>query len=160
MKITEIISLYIMGILSFISTVVEGKNEMGSYETNRDEGIDITVQVNNIDRTKPGNILVMLYAKDGFPKDHDKALKIETIPAVVDQMSISFSSVPGEFAIKILHDEDENGQVTKNWTGIFPAEGLGFSNGAKITYRAPRFNEAKLNLSQVFSPLTIDLIYP
>jgi len=155
MKVTVISKLFLMGVLSFMNTVVEAKNEI-----DKDEGIDITIQVNNINRAKPGNILVMLYGREGFPKDHAKALKIKVIPAVDEQVSVSFLSVPAEFAIKVLHDEDENGQVTKNWTGIIPAEGLGFSNGAKLTYRAPSFNKAKLNLSHVFSPITIDLIYP
>ena len=155
MKIAAITNITIFGVLNLMSTIVNANNDIEGYQ-----GIDITVQVNNIDRTKAGNILVMLYAEAGFPKDHAKALQIEVMPAVVDQMSVSFSSVPAEFAIKVLHDEDQNGEVTKNWTGIIPAEGLGFSNGAKLSFRAPRFKAAKLNLSHVFSPLTIDLIYP
>jgi len=155
MKITQLkvqVNVLLIGVLSLMATIVNAKNEL--------ESLDITVQVNNINSTKPGNILVMLYAKDGFPKDHGKALQIEVIPAVVKQMSVSFSSVPAEFAIKILHDEDKNGEVTKNWTGIIPAEGLGFSNGAVLRFGPPSFNKAKLTLSKVFSPLSIDIIYP
>ncbi len=155
MAIRVISNYFLIGVLSVMSTATQSKKVFDDFE-----GLDITVHVKNIDRTRPGNILIMLYEYEGFPKDHAKALQITVMPAVVDQMSINFSSVPKEFAIKVLHDEDNSGQVTKNWTGIIPAEGLGFSNGAKLSFRAPRFDEAKLNLSHVFSPLTIDIIYP
>ena len=151
---------FLFGVLSLMSTSIDAKNEVINETKNDLDTVDIIVQVNNIDRSKPGNILVMLYGRDGFPKDHAKALHIKAMPAAAEQMTIGFSAVPAEFAIKILHDEDENGLVTKNWTGIIPAEGLGFSNGAKLSYRAPRFSEAKLTLANVLTPLTINIIYP
>ncbi len=146
--------LLISGVLSLMSTTANAKNslEIGTA--------DIKVQVKSIDRTKAGNILVMLYGRDGFPKDHAKALQIKVMAAVVDQMTVNFSAVPSEFAIKILHDEDDDGKVTKNWTGIFPAEGLGFSNGAKLSLGPPNFDKAKVKLSSTFSPLIINIIYP
>ena len=121
---------------------------------------EILVQIENINTAKPGNILVMLFAREGFPKDHAKALAIQTLPAVVDNMRVEFSAVPAEFAIKVLHDEDETGKVTKNWTRIIPAEGLGFSQGARLRFRPPSFASAKVKLSDTDSPITIRIIYP
>ena len=121
---------------------------------------DIIVHIENIDKEKPGNIMVMLYGYDGFPKDHAKAISVEVLPADIDKMTIKFSSVPEEFAIKVLHDEDETGEVTKNWTGIIPAEGLGFSNGAKLSFGPPKFDRAKVKLADIKSPITIKIIYP
>ena len=83
-----------------------------------------------------------------------------SLAAVADQISIEFSAVPDEFAIKVLHDEDETGKVTKNWTRIIPAEGLGFSQGAKLRFRPPSFARAKVKLSDTSSPITIRMIYP
>ncbi|WP_057833069.1 DUF2141 domain-containing protein [Colwellia sp. TT2012] len=121
---------------------------------------DIVVYIDNIATEKPGNIMVMLYGYDGFPKDHAKAISVEVRLAVIDKMTITFSSVPAEFAIKVLHDEDETGQVTKNWTGIIPAEGLGFSNGAKLSFGPPNFDRAKVKLADINSPISIKIIYP
>jgi len=120
----------------------------------------IMVQVENIQTEKPGNILVMLFGREGFPKDHAKALTIQVLPATVDQMKIEFSAVPAEFAIKVLHDEDETGKVTKNWTRIIPAEGLGFSRGAKLRFKPPSFANAKVKLADTINPITIKMIYP
>ncbi len=121
---------------------------------------EVVVHIENIDVAKPGNIMVMLFDKGGFPKDHAKATAIEVIPAVVNKMIVKFSSVPAEFAIKVLHDEDEDGQVTKNWTGIIPAEGLGFSNGAKLGFGPPSFSRAKVKFADVTTFISIEIIYP
>ena len=40
---------------------------------------EIMVQIENINREKPGNILVMLFGQEGFPKDHSKALAIQVL---------------------------------------------------------------------------------
>lgn len=121
---------------------------------------EILVQVENVETKKAGNILVMLFEKDGFPKDHSKAIATKIIPVTTQSMQTKFDSVPDEFAIKVLHDEDESGAVTKNWTGFIPSEGLGFSNGAKLNFGPPSFKKAKLNLSTISSPLKIKVIYP
>jgi len=139
-------SFIIFGVLSVMSKTVVAK--------------DIVIHVENIDIRLPGHIMVMLYERDGFPKNHAKAIAINVIPVTNEKVITRFTSVPAEFAIKILHDEDETGQVTKNWTGIMPAEGLGFSNGARIRFGPPKFKNAKLNLEDSHNPITIMMIYP
>lgn len=140
------ISLIFIGVLSVMSKQVYA--------------VDVVVHVENIDLSKAGNIIVMLYGKEGFPKDHAKAIKVNVIPATRKKIMVNFISVPTEFAIKVLHDEDETGEVTKNWTGFIPAEGLGFSNNAKLSFGPPNFNRAKVELEDTNSQITINIIYP
>lgn len=121
---------------------------------------DINVRINHIDTTKPGKIMVMLFSKDGFPKKHEMAISTHQLPPISESLTVAFSEVPPEFAIKVLHDEDETGQVTKNWTGILPAEGLGFSNGAKLNFGPPSFSRAKVKAIDVTESLIINVIYP
>ena len=122
--------------------------------------VDVVIHVENIDISRPGNIMVMLYGKEGFPKDHAKAINVSVLPAIREKIMVKFSSVPTEFAIKVLHDEDETGEVTKNWTGFIPAEGLGFSNEAKMSFGPPNFSQAKITLEETNGPMTINMIYP
>ena len=120
----------------------------------------IKVNVNNIDMTKGGQILVMIFQKDGFPKNHSKAVYIQSKPIKSKVITFECLVKHKEYAVKVLHDEDNNGQVTKNWTGIIPAEGLGFSNNAKISFTGPpSFKKAKLLLSENISPV-ITMKYP
>lgn len=120
----------------------------------------IKVQVSNIDITKSGNILVMLYSEKGFPKVHQQALAVQVLPTNKQQLIVNFTSVPETFAIKVLHDEDKSGEVSKNWTGFIPSEGLGFSNDAKLFLGPPSFNDAKLSLITISQPIKISVIYP
>lgn len=150
-------TLFSSGVLSLMTLI---NTDIYARELADNEPVDIIVTVSKIDQSKPGNILIMLYGQDGFPKDHAKATQIKVMKAVTESVTVGFSSVPAEFAIKILHDEDLSGQVSKNWTGIIPAEGLGFSNGAKLSFGPPSFEVAKLTLKNTIKPLNIDVIYP
>ena len=62
----------------------------------------------------------------------------------VDQVNpaISFSlSSPGEYAFSVLHDADNNNELTRNWFG-FPKEGFGFSNNPILRTGPPQFHHA------------------
>lgn len=120
----------------------------------------INVEISNINTNKPGNILIMLFGKDGFPIEHQKALDIKIKPALTNSINVSFDNVNPIFAIKVLHDEDENGQVTKNWLGLIPTEGMGFSNGAKLNFGPPSFKDAKLIRQEVDPIINLPIIYP
>lgn len=120
----------------------------------------INVEISNINTNKPGNILIMLFGKDGFPIEHQKALDIKIKPALTSSINVSFDNVNPIFAIKVLHDEDENGQVTKNWLGLIPTEGMGFSNGAKLNFGPPSFKDAKLIMQEVDPVINLPIIYP
>ena len=123
---------------------------------------DITVTVEAIDTTRPGQIMAMLFAEDGFPKDHAKALSTQTQNVVLGAktMRFRFTVENDNFAIKILHDEDITGEVSKNWTGIIPSEGLGFSNGARLRFGPPSYKDAVLKTDEVGDAITISIIYP
>ncbi|WP_141685257.1 DUF2141 domain-containing protein [Pseudoalteromonas luteoviolacea] len=121
----------------------------------------IEVKVNGIDTSRKGQIMVMLFGKDGFPINHEKALKTIYLAPNQATHNVRLSVPISEFAIKVLHDEDNSRKTTKNWTGIVPAEGLGFSNGVTISWRgAPKFKDAKLTLSGLSNPVQITLRYP
>ncbi|WP_083539374.1 DUF2141 domain-containing protein [Enterovibrio coralii] len=120
----------------------------------------VTIAVKGIDVSRPGKVLVMLFAEEGFPKQHDKALRIISLNTTKTEQVVTFDETPQVFAVKVLHDEDEDGRVTKNWTGIWPKEGLGFSNGARITFKAPSFASARLDRNSVASPIVITVRYP
>jgi uncharacterized protein (DUF2141 family) len=54
-----------------------------------------------------------------------------------------FKGVPfGEYAVRIFHDANENGQLDANLFGI-PTEAYGFSNNARRKFGAPSFEESK-----------------
>ncbi|MEX0299297.1 MAG: DUF2141 domain-containing protein, partial [Kordiimonas sp.] len=121
----------------------------------------IAIQVTEIDVTRGGNLIVFIFGKDGFPKKHNKALSLQTAPVNTREMTFHFDVNEDEVAVKILHDENQDGKVTKNWTGIFPKEGLGFSNNRKIGFTGPpSFNKARVTSEQFSQLAPIKIRYP
>jgi len=118
----------------------------------------LNLHIKNIETDRGGQLIIFVFLEKGFPVEHDKAIRQKTIITKDTNIGITIE-VPASsgFAIKVLHDEDMNNILTKNWTGIIPAEGLGFSNGARLNFGPPEFSEARINYSN--KPHTIEMFY-
>ncbi|GLX77738.1 hypothetical protein tinsulaeT_10780 [Thalassotalea insulae] len=117
------------------------------------------VIISNIDTTRGGDIVILIYQKDGFPKDHAKALKRYKIVPKNKTQTLQINIPKGAFAIKVHHDQLKLNKVRKNWTRILPADGLGFSAGAKIRFGPPSFNAAKIQQPKN-GKIKITMVYP
>ncbi|WP_286235837.1 DUF2141 domain-containing protein [Thalassotalea sediminis] len=121
----------------------------------------VTIEVNNIDISKKGNVIVMIFGESGFPKDHQQTLAKQTQRVQRTKQTFTFTISAKEFAVKVLHDENQDGKVTKNWTGIYPKDGLGFTNKQRVGLTGPpSFQKSRILLSEVDSNLAIDIVYP
>src|SRR5215470_16798365 len=121
----------------------------------------LTVRVTGARNTK-GKIGVTLFQNaQGFPDDTSKAIRQQAVDIDPNTMSaqVVFNDLPlGTFAISVLHDENDNGKMDKNFVGM-PREGYGASNNPKKKRRAPTFDEAKFSLNSVEQSIEITLIY-
>ena len=130
-------------------------------QTNLSLANEIPITVNNIDVERGGYIVVFIFSKNGFPTKHDSAILTQTKPVEKEVMSFSFTLDMDEVAVKVLHDEDEDGNVTKNWTGIYPKEGLGFSNDQQIGLTGPpNYEDSKQHRDDFKNGLNISISYP
>ncbi|MCR4298458.1 MAG: DUF2141 domain-containing protein [Gallionella sp.] len=122
----------------------------------------ITVDISGINVERGGNLVVLVFSREGFPIKHEKALATRTQAVSGERMTFTFDAfLHDELAFKVLHDEDSNHKVTKNWTGIWPREGLGFSNGAAMsTGGPPDFNAAQLSRGEAINGVKMRVIYP
>jgi len=74
-----------------------------------------------------------------------------------DTVTLRFTDLkPGQYAVSVMHDENENGQLDSNIVGI-PKEGYGFSNNPRVM-RKPTFDEAKFELGASDLTIKIDLL--
>ena len=115
-------------------------NSLTSFSpiTNQNLKVTITKLHNN-----NGVVLVSLF-KDGigFPDKPEKAVGKEKAYIVDKNATIIFKSVPpGNCAIAILHDENNNQRMDKNGLGI-PKEGYGFSKNASAPFGPPSNRKA------------------
>lgn len=125
---------------------------------------NISVDISGIDVRRGGNLIVLVFAREGFPVKHEQALLNKTAPVSRERMDFTFHAPlasHAELAFKVLHDQDANNKVSKNWTGIWPAEGLGFSNGARLRAAGPPgFDDAKLSREQIMRGVRMHITYP
>jgi uncharacterized protein (DUF2141 family) len=101
--------------------------------------LEVTVQ--NI-KEKKGTIRVGLFTNE---KDFlKKATEGKVVKASGEEIIVSFNNLkPGIYAVSVIHDENENGELDSNFMGI-PKEGFGFGNNAMGSFGPPSFDEAKV----------------
>ncbi len=66
---------------------------------------------------------------------------------------------PGEYAIKLFHDEDNSGVLKKGFGGR-PKEGVGFSNNPQLGNRLPSYESVKFNFQRGKMMMIIRMINP
>ena len=84
-----------------------------------------------------------------FNNENDFLKKVFTgkiAKADADEVTVVFENLkPGEYAVSLIHDENENGELDSNMFGI-PKEGFAFGNNAMGTFGPPSFEKAKVVL--------------
>ena len=63
-----------------------------------------------------------------------------------DSVTVVFENLkPGEYAVSVFHDQNNNGKMDTNAVGI-PKEGFAFGNNATGLFGPPSFDNAKVIL--------------
>ncbi|WP_342742803.1 DUF2141 domain-containing protein [Erythrobacter tepidarius] len=96
---------------------------------------------------------------DIFPKCvKDPAAHRAVVPAA-ERVVIRFTGVkPGDYAVALLHDENDNGKADRAM-GMMPKEGYGFSRDAPVKMAPPRFKDAVFRQGEGATRLTIKMRY-
>ena len=102
-----------------------------------------------------GQIMVSINeGSDGWPESNfleQRFIPLFTAP----NFTIIFKDLPyGNYALGLLHDKDNNGEMTKNFLGM-PKEGFAFSRDYKVVFRAPKYEEANFELNTPKKTITI-----
>ena len=126
MKKLNISSLLIIGLLSASNLGAQGKLE---------------VTIKNIKELK-GTIRVTLFNNENdFLK---QSFERKVVKASANETSVVFDKLmPGEYAVSVIHDLNENNELDKGFMGI-PQEPYGFSNDARGKFGPPSYAESKL----------------
>src|SRR4051812_39824985 len=99
----------------------------------------LEITVKNIKNEK-GNVRVGIFKdKDTFLKE---AIYGKVVKARKNELMVVFDNLPaGKYAVSVIHDENENGELDSNMIGM-PKEGFGFTNDAMGTFGPPSFEKA------------------
>lgn len=89
-------------------------------------------------------------SSDGWPEDLAKAYRHGDFPIRDGKSTLTFSMAPGKYGIVVIHDENINHKMDRNFLGL-PKEGYGFANNPHVGLTAPSIRQASV---QVTCPLT------
>jgi uncharacterized protein (DUF2141 family) len=120
----------------------------------------LTVKVGNID-SEVGEINVAIYDnKDDWLGDGTVARgSIGAAEQAADGVvTLQFELEPGDYAVSVHHDDNDNGKMDTNFIGI-PKEPTGLSNGAVPKFGPPKYKDAVFPLGPEDLEIRIDLLY-
>jgi len=119
----------------------------------------IVITVSQI-KNDSGLLRISLFdSKDGFPNKFKQALKFINRDSESPETKITFPDIPfGEYAIAILHDENNNEKMDTNFLRM-PKEGYGVSNNVRGSFGPPKFEDAKFLVEQDSVFLSIEMSY-
>jgi uncharacterized protein (DUF2141 family) len=131
----------------------------GSSMADTPRGASLRIVVSGV-RNTSGLLRVSLFrSADGYPEDSTKAVRTLSVPVSDQANELHLASVPpGTWALAVLHDENRNGKLDKNFVGI-PTEGVGASNGAASRLGPPKFEDARFLVGESDLRLGIQLVY-
>jgi uncharacterized protein (DUF2141 family) len=116
----------------------------------------IEITVKNIKAIK-GSIRVGLFNSEStFLKD---AIDGKIVKVSASEVTVVFENLkPGEYAVSVIHDENDNGELDSNVVGI-PKEGFAFGNNAVGMFGPPDFAKAKVTVDGQVIKQVINLNY-
>ncbi|MFU7527016.1 DUF2141 domain-containing protein [Qipengyuania sp. ASV99] len=119
----------------------------------------VTITVTDL-RSSEGVVRAcMTTVKSIFPRCVRDPNSHRTVVPAGRTVTIRFDNVePGEYAIALLHDENNNGKADRV-LGMAPREGYGFSRDAPVRMAPPDWNDAVLTIGAASQRLTIQMRY-
>lgn len=119
------------------------------------QNADVTVTLTGVE-ARGGHILASLAGPNTFMRGQPE--HSARTDAAAGTVTLIFNDVPpGEWALMVMHDEDDDGQFDMN--GYMPAEGYAFSNSDGPLMGMPSFDEFKVTVSGD-ATITAPMIYP
>lgn len=118
----------------------------------------LTIHVDGF-RNQKGHLGVTIFTSpDGWPEHNDKAFLHDAFPIDGNHATAKLELPQGRYAIAVLHDENSNHKLDRNFVGI-PKEGFGFSNNPAVHLSAPSFDAAATQITCPATELLVHLIY-
>ncbi len=115
---------------------------------------DLEITISRIDSAE-GHLMVQVLTEAAF-KGKASASESARLAAQTGTVSLNVESLaPGEYAVRVMHDENDNGELDTNLIGI-PREPWGFSNNAVGSFGPPGWKDVRFTLDGSHS-ITIDL---
>ena len=105
----------------------------------------VLLEVSSFKNTR-GILNCRLFTKASDVPDGEGILTVRT-PIAGANTACTFPNVePGTYAVAVVHDENSNGKLDKNFVGV-PSEGYGVSNNKTYALSAPKWDESVFTIA-------------
>lgn len=105
----------------------------------------VVLEVSSFKNTR-GTLNCRLFTKASDFPDGEGILTVRT-PIAGANTTCTFPNVePGTYAVAVVHDENSNGKLDKNFVGV-PSEGYGVSNNKTYALSAPKWEESVFTIT-------------
>lgn len=108
------------------------------------------------DKGKAGGVIFASPA--GWPEDQSRTVVHGGFDIHNEQATEEFELPPGRYGVAVIHDENANQRLDRNFMGI-PKEGFGFANNPRVKLSAPSFQAASAEVTCPVTEIQIRLIY-
>jgi uncharacterized protein (DUF2141 family) len=114
-----------------------------------------TLEITNL-QSQNGRVEIAVFNQENCFLDEKKYFLRLTLGIEPGKKSIqtTLDLPPGEYAISVFHDENNNKKLDKNWVGI-PTEPYGFSNNFKAKWGAPTWEKTRFSVGKTTQNLSI-----
>ena len=120
---------------------------------------EVVITVTDLRSTKGVVRACMPPREDVLPKCAKDPNSHRTVVPAGTKVVIRFTGVkPGNYAVALLHDENDNGKADRAM-GMMPKEGYGFSRDAPVKMAPPKFKDAVFPAGEGNKSLTIKMRY-
>ena len=116
---------------------------------------NLTVDIQNI-KASTGKINVAIFRPcEKFPSC--QPVEGKRIDAQNGKVQVTFEVEPGDYAVAVYHDVNNNGSLDKKLFGI-PKEPYGFSNNYRPIVSGPNFNDCRITVGSSSKAIAIKLL--
>jgi uncharacterized protein (DUF2141 family) len=106
----------------------------------------LTVVIENV-KVSEGHIMLRVLSGEKEFKGDIEAITSIKQRAMSGAVSFTIGNLPaGEYAVQIMHDSNDNGELDSNLVGM-PTEPWAFSNNAAGNFGPPKWNDVKFDLT-------------
>jgi len=115
-------------------------------QENQKKSARLEINIEGLQNNK-GKVLVAVNDSEENYSDHDGEVYKGAVAKIADKKAVVvFNDIPfGVYAVKVFHDENDNGELDSNFMHI-PQEPYGFSNNARGTFGPASWDDAKFEI--------------
>jgi len=122
-------------------------------EVAQETGSSLTVEVDGFASDEGKVMIALVDSKENY--ESDKPFKGVFAPIKNKTARYVFENLePGEYAVKLYHDKNDNDELDTNFAGI-PKEAYGFSRNARGTFGPPTYEKAAFTLNSTTTTIRI-----